>query len=138
MEGYRHFVKTKVVGTETLVIDGYADWQTDKYDAADTQLNGIYGRHFAQQLLDSNGLPIYKMGGGQMISRDVSEVQATAEYKQIKRAEINAKCEVQIDKARQDLRRMQDERKIQGQLDKYYNIMKSLIAQRNAELAGVV
>lgn len=76
MDGYKRYIKTKVVGTDTLVVDGYSDWQTDKFDPVDMQLSGTYTRQFDTPLLNDRMQFIYKLVNGSMVARSQAELDA--------------------------------------------------------------
>lgn len=70
MDGYKHYIRVE----NGIVIDGYADWQTDKRTAGEIQLTGEFGRHFQMNLYTDRMQFKYKIVNGQMVERTQAEL----------------------------------------------------------------
>lgn len=71
MSEYNHYI---AVDQNGIVIDGYADWQTDKRRQGEIQLSGDFGRHFQLNLLTDRQQFKYKLANNQMGERTQAEL----------------------------------------------------------------
>jgi hypothetical protein len=71
MSDYNHYIR---IDANNIVIDGYADWQTEKRNADEIQLSGNFIRQFQTQLTNDRLQYLYKYVDGQMVLRDQSEL----------------------------------------------------------------
>lgn len=70
MEEYKHYI----VVENGIVIDGYADWQTDKRREGEVQLTGSFQRQFQINLITDRMQYKYKIVNGQMTERTQAEL----------------------------------------------------------------
>lgn len=71
MEGYNHFIR---IDSNSVIIDGYADWQNDKRSSDEIMLTGLYGRAFTIQLLNDRLQYKYKLVNGSITLRTQEEL----------------------------------------------------------------
>lgn len=73
MNGYKHFVR---VDSNNIVIEGYADWETEKRKSDEIPLSGEYTRQFQTQLINNRLQFAYKLVNGVMTLRTQAELDA--------------------------------------------------------------
>jgi hypothetical protein len=136
---YKHFVRTQMMGEIEVVIDGYADWQSERRSPDEKQLDGEFGGQFPYVLTTPppRFQYRYQLLNGQMVERTQEELDTEFNTVAKRRQDVLNKWDPQIDAQRETLRKLQDEDKPVAAITKAKTNLHNLVASKNTELTGV-